>query len=306
MNASLQALEQLLSHSAVVTDSGEVLNVFISNDGNSVSITPRDLHDTVVQLDERPKITSCKILVNGTEQEIIGVNETDLNEIINSMRRYINDPTAVFTQDQINQLRNTTPVQNIMAEVQQARLDEYLEEHPEVGTVNVQQEQTTVASTNGNTTGNTNEQNVRISPSGERLIARVINGITLWIPESNIQAHQATPTIIAEEQTPDRTAERPTTEVQPNTPGDEFGDPISDEAARVFAELLQDEELMGTAVHAANVEDNAQTMVQTGINAGMQVAAVQPNATTVEAYFDILPDGRRVFRGTGNNVGGEV
>ena len=319
MNSSLRALEQLLKRSVVVTDTGEILNVFISEDGTNISITQRDLRDTTAQFDDRPKVTSCKILVNGTEQEIIRLDERDITAIVDSMSRYIEDPEYLLDQEQIRRVTDPSPIQDLIANVQQQRANQMREvrqglemarEEFAAHMADVQEAAEHTQETILTDTGATQEGDhavapqptpeFRIAADGSRQIRRVINGIELWVPEANIR--------IQEER---RRVEQNVGNNGNNTnPGNQelriHTVTIPPEPPTNANEIVQQAlEEMGVHVDGIAMDDQGQAMEEMARHEiGDITHAAQTQLRNMTDLFEITPDGRRIFRGLngGQNV----
>lgn len=302
MNSSFRALEQLLKRSVVVTDTGEVLNVFISDDGANISITQRDLRDTTAQFDDRPKITSCKILVNGEEQEIIRLEERDITTIVDSMSRYIEDPEYLLNQEQINRITDPTPIQERIENVQQQRHEQLHEAYQRVEMARAElaaqiadnaqaaegRDQTTATEATAEAQiAPQTTQDFRIAADGSRQIRRVINGIELWVPEANIRMQEERRRVNT------NTGEHETLQ-PPQTPIQQairdFQAPVADMDLDVDLGDMDNDEMLEIAPHVA-IEVG-------GVPTNTDHAAAQPQTTrNLTDLFEITPDGRQIFRG---------
>lgn len=320
MNSSLRALEQLLKRSVVVTDTGEMLNVFISEDGTNISITQRDLRDTTAQFDDRPKVTSCKILVNGTEREIIRLDERDITAIVDSMSRYIEDPEYLLNQEQIRRVTDPSPIQDLIANIQQQHANQLREAHQvlemareEFAARNMEEVQeatehaqetihidTGAMQEGGHAVAPQPTPDFRIAADGSRQIRRVINGIELWVPEANIRiqeerrrveqnvAHNGNNTDPGNQGLRIHTVTIPP---EPPANGDE-----------IVQQALAD---MGVHIEDIDMEEHGQAMEEMARHEiGDVTHAAQTQLRNMTDLFEITPDGRRIFRGLngGQNV----
>ena len=194
MNSALRTLEELLKRSVVITDHGEVLNVFLDGEPNAISITNRDLRDATAQFDDRPKVSSCKVLVDGTEQEIINLTDVDLDAIVASMSRIVAPDATDVNYTGNNSTQPATPLQDLINNLQ-AQRDVERQAEAEMARRNVEQQriEDAMAPHMGETQPTQVEpqaEEVRIV-NGERQFRRVVAGITMWIPEANVQAQEA-------------------------------------------------------------------------------------------------------------------
>lgn len=194
MNSALRTLEELLKRSVVITDHGEVLNVFLDGESNAISITNRDLRDATAQFDDRPKVSSCKVLVDGTEQEIINLTDADLDAIVASMSRIVAPDATDVNYTGNNSTQPATPLQDLINNLQ-AQRDVERQAEAEMARRNVEQQriEDAMAPHMGETQPTQAEpqaEEVRIV-NGERQFRRVVAGITMWIPEANVQAQEA-------------------------------------------------------------------------------------------------------------------
>ena len=319
MNSSLRALEQLLKRSVIVTDTGEILNVFISEDGTNISITQRDLRDTTAQFDDRPKVTSCKILVNGTEQEIIRLDERDITAIVDSMSRYIEDPEYLLDQEQIRRVTDPSPIQDLIANVQQQRANQMREAHQvlemareefaarnmaEVQEAAEHAQETTHTDTGamqegGNTVAPQPTPEFRIAADGSRQIRRFINGIELWVPEANIRIQE-------ERRRVEQNVDPNGNNTNPGNQGLRIHHVITPEPPVNGNEIVQQAlEEMGVHIDGVAMNDHVQAMGEMAQHEiGDVTHAAQTQLRNMTDLFEITPDGRRIFRGLngGQNV----
>lgn len=320
MNSSLRALEQLLKRSVVVTDTGEILNVFISEDGTNISITQRDLRDTTAQFDDRPKVTSCKILVNGTEQEIIRLDERDITAIVDSMSRYIEDPEYLLNQDQVRRVTDPSPIEDLIANVQQQRANQMREAHQvlemareEFAARNmadvqeaVEQEQEPIRTDNDvpqdrvQTAEPQPTPEFRIAADGSRQIRRVINGIELWVPEANIRIQE-------ERRRVEQNVGNNGNNTNPDNQGLRIHTMTRQPDPTANANEIVQQALAEMDVHIEGIAMDAQGQAMEEMarhEIGDVTHAAQTQLRNMTDLFEITPDGRRIFRGLngGQNV----
>ena len=298
MNSALRTLEELLKRSVVITDHGEVLNVFLDSESNAISITNRDLRDATAQFDDRPKVSSCKVLLDGTEQEIINLADGDLDAIVASMSRIVAPDATDINYTGNDATQPSTPLQELINNLQAQRDVERRQAETATEINTDQRVGEAVAHNVGESQAAQAEpqiEEVRIV-NGERQFRRVVAGITMWVPEANVHAQEARRDQNQRGEATVRMMPDPFAAVP--EPEDDEEDPLVEMATFLQADQDEDDDEEGEEEAADDFrgpQDGQRVDAAANIHNANTTGA---NAATGErvGQFILTPDGRFVFQ----------